>query len=176
MLKTQRAPGFKPPKLSPTSARSTTPTGGGGGDVVIDVMTTTVDTLQQPQQQPPAPPRKTVYNPHRVLYIVLWINFAFSLLLGVFFAVYVLTQPPRNASDNVIHRVIPFSPSAVESIVQLSASQFNVARLLDVSVCCTLDGSIQCGGAINISGSGLVRILDLPLGARDCRLSWVQQK
>ena len=169
-------------------------------DVVIDVINLedaegAADLDEEPA---PPPPRKNVYNPHRILYIIVWLNFVLLLLQGALFATYVLTrpspmmqqqqqqqqrQPPQERT--VVHRsmLFTFDSETHETTLQLPNGQFDAQRLVDMTVCCTdipPDNALQCTQeGIHMSGNdGVVRISSPTLAAASgaCRFSWSQQR
>jgi len=192
----------QPPPPPPPPKRKTSDC-----DVVLDMessspppVAATDDAILLAAASAPTPGRKTVYNPHRVLHAVVWVNFALLLLLGALFATYVLTRPPlpllpsssqlaarvaSSSSEAVVNRIIYFAPpgaGAQEVILELPAGQFNFARFLDAHVCCSSggsSGSFACLDASDITishGGGSVRIQGIPPDATECRLAWLQQQ
>jgi hypothetical protein len=165
-------------------------------EVVIDIgLDHDEETGSDPTMQPPPPPRKTIYNPHRTLYIIVWINFALLLLLAALFAVYVATRPnPLQQQQqqqqrqpyqerSVVHRSLVFTldVDAAETLLPLPEAEFDAHRLVDMTVCCTdvpPDHAVVCTrNGIHIS-EGVVRISGQAQGGSGggCRFSWSQQR
>jgi len=130
---------------------------------------------------PPPPVKKTAFNPHRILYIGVAVNFGLLLLVAVLFAISLLlwstTPSPPLPRDPFVHRAFPFACD-VTSVSLPPSFSFAPARLADLSICFVLADHAG-GGATCVhdkivvaaaATTGVVSVPPLPEGATACRL------
>lgn len=103
----------------------------------------TIDILEGgggAEATPPPHPTKTPYNPHRLLYFLVWFNLALLLILIVALITWIiLTRNSVSVTRNWSkHRI------ADKSSIQLPAGDFVPERVADMKICCLRSSKLQC--------------------------------
>jgi hypothetical protein len=157
-------------------------------DVSVDIFIGDDGGQDEPALLPTAT-TKHVYNPHRILHVIVSINCAILAALCVAFVVDMATRQPATAlatvsrSRGVMHYQVVFRFTVDnETYLQLPAEQFDSQRLVDYHVCCsTMDEQIMCSNHdITLSNAGVarVRIKRLAVAGEtemSCKFVWSQQ-
>ena len=119
-------------------------------DVVVDIVLEAEDNEKQQ-----APPKKTIYNPHRTLYILVWLNFGLIIVLTAAFALYAATNTRAVGGavggvetirqNGMQHRFAHFEQGVRE--LRVPQAQFNPDRIMDIKWCCASSTEMHCAPA-----------------------------